>query len=111
MGPSAQRERDAMLRAAVGEAPDARDQAVSEREEERRAGWERAHAARLKRECWAGGWAARERGSELGYARGKWAEQREWEREAGLGYFGLRVGFSISLGFSLLFFFKHHSTN
>ena len=31
-----------------------RDQAVSEREEKRRAGWERAHAARLKRECWAG---------------------------------------------------------
>src|SRR6185369_1594286 len=32
---------------AVGEAPDVWDQAVSERGEERRAGWERAHAARL----------------------------------------------------------------
>ena len=36
---------------AVGESSDARDQAASEREEERRAGRERAHAARLKRDC------------------------------------------------------------
>ena len=56
-----------------------RDQAVSEREEERQAGWERAHAARLKRECWAGGWAAREG---EGWAAGKWAAGSGWSARA-----------------------------
>jgi len=63
---------------AVGEASDARDQAASEREEERRAGRERAHAARLKRDCWAGGWAARAvRGSWLGQRAGPKREKRK----------------------------------
>jgi len=63
---------------AVGEASDARDQAASEREEERQAGRERAHAARLKRDCWAGGWAARPvRGSWLGQRAGPKREERK----------------------------------
>ena len=62
----------------MGEASDARDQAASEREEERQAGRERAHAARLKRDCWAGGWAARPvRGSWLGQRAGPKREERK----------------------------------
>ena len=62
----------------MGEASDARDQAASEREEERQAGRERAHAAQLKRDCRAGGWAARPvRGSWLGQRAGPKREERK----------------------------------
>ena len=84
-------------RRAVGEASDARDQAASEREEERQAGRERAHAARLKRDCWAGGWAARPvRGSWLGQRAGPKREERK----------GL-----IGPGFLFSFLFSIHTSN
>ena len=77
----------------MGESSDARDQAASEREEERQAGRERAHAARLKRDCWAGGWAARA-------VRGSWLGQRAGpKREKKKGLIG--PGFLFSFLFSI----------
>ena len=55
--------------------------------------WERAHTARLKRDCWAGGWAARA-------VRGSWLGQRAGpKREKKKGLIG--PGFLFSFLFSI----------